>query len=119
MKTVLVVEDTADLRELFMEILQHQGYRVLGAVNGQEALDVLSAEIDQPCLVLLDMMMPVMDGQAFLQSLDATHRAAALPIIIVSAVASEGGVQGTRGFVKKPVGADVLINLVREYCGVP
>jgi CheY-like chemotaxis protein len=119
MKTVLVVEDTDDLRDLFVEVLRHQGYRVLGAENGQEALDILRSEINEPCLVLLDMMMPVMDGEEFLQSLDETHRAAALPIIVVSATVSNEGVPGTAGFVKKPVAPEVLITLVREYCGAP
>jgi len=117
MKTVLIVEDTADLRELFMEVLRQQGYRVLGAENGREALDVLSAEVSDPCLVLLDMMMPVMDGKTFVESLHAMHRAATLPVIIVSAAVTESGVPGTSGFVKKPVAPDVLLALVRAYCG--
>lgn len=118
MKTVLIVEDTEDLRELFMEVLRQNGYRVLGAENGREALDVLKAEVSEPCLVLLDMMMPVMDGRTFVESLHAAHRAATLPVIVVSASVTEEGVPGTNGFVKKPVAPDVLLALVRAYCGV-
>ena len=117
MKTVLIVEDTEDLRELFMEVLRQDGYRVLGAENGREALDVLSAEGSEPCLVLLDMMMPVMDGKTFIESLHAAHRAATLPVVVVSATVGDKGVPGTSGFVKKPVAPDVLIALVRAYCG--
>lgn len=117
MKTVLIVEDIEDLRDLFMEVLRDQGYRVLGAKNGNEALEILRSEVSEPCLILLDMMMPTMDGHGFLSALHAVHRAASLPIIVVSAVTSEKAVPGTRGFVKKPVAPDVLIALVREYCG--
>jgi CheY-like chemotaxis protein len=117
MKTVLVVEDIEDLRDLFVEVLRDEGYRVLGARNGSEALEILRTEVNEPCLVLLDMMMPIMDGHGFLSALHNTHRAAALPVIVVSAVVGEKAVKGTRGFVKKPVAPDVLIALVREYCG--
>lgn len=116
MKTVLVVEDVEDLRDLFMEVLRDEGYRVLAAKNGREALEILHSEVSEPCLVLLDMMMPVMDGHGFLSALHETHRAAPLPVIVVSAV-SETAVKGTSGFVRKPVAPDVLISVVREYCG--
>jgi CheY-like chemotaxis protein len=119
MKTVLVVEDTEDLRELFMEVLRHAGYRVLGAENGAEALKILGSEVREPCVVLLDMMMPVMDGRMFLDAVHQSHRVASLPIIAVSAAVSEKDVQGARRFVRKPVAPDVLVALVREYCGPP
>lgn len=119
MKTVLVVEDTEDLRELFVEVLQREGYRVHGAENGQAALDVLRTIVDEPCLVLLDMMMPIMDGQMFLNAIHEMHRAAALPIVVVSAAVGTKGVLGAAGFVKKPVAPEVLIALVRDYCGTP
>jgi CheY-like chemotaxis protein len=119
MKTVLVIEDTEDLRELFMEILRHDGYRVLGAADGQEGLDILRAQGEEPCLVLLDMMMPVMDGQTFLDTIDATHQVAPLPIVVVSAGGTERGTRGASRFLKKPVTPEVLKALVREYCGLP
>lgn len=117
MKTVLVIEDTEDLRELFMEVLRQDGYRVLGAADGREGLDILRAQGEDPCLVLLDMMMPVMDGQAFLDTLDTTHHLAPLPIVVVSAGTTEASVRGATGFIKKPVAPNVLLAIVREYCG--
>jgi two-component system chemotaxis response regulator CheY len=119
MKTVLVVEDSEDLRELFMEVLRQDGYRVLGAEHGQEALEVLRSCGTEPCLILLDMMMPVMDGQMFLNALDQTKRVAPLPIVVVSAGITEQGVRGATRFVKKPVAPIVLTTMVREYCGPP
>jgi CheY-like chemotaxis protein len=119
MKTVLVVEDTEDLRDLFVEVLCREGYHALGAENGRAALDILRSGEDEPCLVLLDMMMPVMDGQTFLNTLRATHRASTLPIVVVSAAVSTRDVRGATGVVKKPIAPDVLIALVRDYCGAP
>jgi two-component system chemotaxis response regulator CheY len=119
MKTVLVIEDTEDLRELFMAVLRHDGYRVLGAADGEEGLTLLRSQGTDPCLVLLDMMMPVMDGQTFLDTLGATHQVAPLPVVVVSAGVTEESVRGATRFIKKPVAANVLLTIVHEYCGPP
>jgi two-component system chemotaxis response regulator CheY len=119
MKTVLVVEDTEDLRELFMEVLRQEGYQALGAENGQEALVIVSTTIADLCLVLLDLMMPVMDGEIFLKILRETYQAVALPVIVMSASVSERGVPGAARCMKKPVVPGVLVSVVREYCGPP
>jgi CheY-like chemotaxis protein len=120
MKTVLVVEDTDDLRELFIEALTQEGYTAIGAENGEEALEVLRNLQEEPCLVLLDMMMPVMDGATFVRTLHHSHRLAALPVVLVSAEnIKPGAVEGVRGVVKKPVEISVLHALVRDFCGPP
>ncbi len=116
MKTVLVVEDTEDLRSVFMEVISREGYRVLGAENGQQALDILQSGEDDPCLIVLDWMMPVMDGQTFLAELRKT-RFASLPIVIVSAHAADDTGRNVRKVVKKPISYTALTHLVREYCG--
>jgi CheY-like chemotaxis protein len=72
-----------------MEALRGEGYGAVGAGNGREALDVLNSSDSSPCLVVLDMMMPVMDGQMFLNRLHETRRADALPVLVVSAGVSE------------------------------
>ena len=120
MKTVLVVEDNDDLRELFVEALDREGYSAIGAENGAKALDILKGMQHEPCLVLLDMMMPVMDGATFVRTLHESHRLAALPIVLVSAESIKPGkVGGVRGVVKKPVEMSVLHALVRDFCGNP
>jgi CheY-like chemotaxis protein len=86
MATVLIVEDTADLRDAFLEIVTDAGYNAVGAENGQCALDVLESLEEPPALVLLDIMMPVMDGWQFLQRLRSMNRVPELPVVIVSAV---------------------------------
>jgi CheY-like chemotaxis protein len=115
MKTVLVVEDVEDLRTVFMDVVRQAGYGAIGAENGKRALEILQSLEEQPCLVLLDWMMPVMDGQTFLRELRATHRFASLPIVIVSAQTVAG--EGADKIVKKPMSASALMPLVREYCG--
>ncbi len=118
MKTVLVVEDNDDIRALVVEVLRMDGYVVHEAENGMRALEVLAALQDQPCLVLLDMMMPVMDGAHFLKALGDLHLLGALPVVVVSAT-HYSRVVGAVKAIKKPVSADLLRQVVREYCGEP
>lgn len=120
MATVLIVEDTADLRDAFLEIVTDAGYNAVGAENGQCALDVLESLEEPPALVLLDIMMPVMDGWQFLQRLRSMNRVPALPVVIVSAVPTpRAGVPDVRKFVPKPIGPEALLDVVREFCGPP
>ena len=119
MKTVLVVEDTEDLRELFLIALGEAGYNAIGAEHGAEALKILESLQDEPCLVLLDLMMPVMDGPAFLNALHESHRVAALPIVAVSAIARPDNLDGVREMVKKPISLETLKRVVEEFCGLP
>jgi two-component system, chemotaxis family, chemotaxis protein CheY len=118
MKTVLVVEDTEDLRELFAEVLRDAGYSVIGAENGLQALELLESMSEEPSLVLLDMMMPIMDGSVFLRELSETPRAA-LPVVVISASTQRDGVQGARRVVRKPVSPSALKELAYEFCGPP
>jgi CheY-like chemotaxis protein len=112
-EAVLVVEDQRDLRELVVEILQEEGFRVYEAANGREALQVLR-EMPQPALVLADLMMPVMDGSSLIAALREDDQFATLPVVIVSAVNAQLP-QGTR-HVKKPIDLDDLTQIVSELC---
>src|SRR5216117_3032216 len=82
--TILVVEDEADSRESFREILELEGYKVRTAVNGREALDTLDAIGDQICIVLLDLFMPVMDGWQVINQLRADGRLATTNVVIIT-----------------------------------
>ena len=61
-RPVIIVEDDDDIRDTFREVLESEGYHVLTAANGRVALDLLEGMRDVPCLVLLDLMMPIMNG---------------------------------------------------------
>jgi CheY-like chemotaxis protein len=87
MSTVLVVEDSQPAREVVMRILKREGYDVLGAANGIEAL--VSIERESPDLVLLDVMMPEMDGMTMLEELRENPETRELPVILLTALSDE------------------------------
>ncbi len=117
MPKVLVVEDDAEIRELVVELLEADGYATAQASNGREALDYLAQE--RPCLVLLDLMMPVMSGPELLEAIAEDAALSTVPIVVVSAVADHGAVPGVKRFLRKPVTSETLRETVQEFCGGP
>lgn len=112
---VLVIDDEPDLRELYSVTLREAGHEVLTASNGAEGLGILQRErLD---IVLVDLMMPVMDGYEFLQHLRRMPEHRGTPAVVVSAVATGGFSQklGASGFVAKPFDVDELISVVERY----
>lgn len=116
-QTILVVEDDDDIRNVVVEILESEGYVTQEASNGKEALEVL-ADMPKPCLVLLDMMMPIMNGRQFIDAVMADSMLAPIPILIVSAIADKTNTTGSVGFLKKPIDIDVVLKVVGQYCKV-
>ena len=119
MHTILVVEDDAEIRELVADVLQEAGYSVVQAANGQEALDWLRDAVPRPCAILLDLMMPVLSGPELLEIMAEDQQLAALPVIVVSAIAERGTAPGVKRFLRKPVSSTVLRKVVAEYCAGP
>ena len=87
-KTILVVEDDAALSDAFTIILSKDDFSVLRAYNGKEALDILSRE--QPDLILLDLLMPIMDGREFLRNSKNIHN---IPVIVLSNLDTKSEIQ--------------------------
>jgi CheY-like chemotaxis protein len=120
--TLLVVEDHDDSREFLRRLLEALGAKVLVAVNGLDALDVL--ETSRPHAILLDLMMPVMDGHAFARRVSRDRRWAGIPIIAVTAL---GGTRdllqtweaGFAGHVTKPLGQVDLMSVVQRVLRRP
>jgi CheY-like chemotaxis protein len=114
-RDVLVVDDDDDIRDAIREILEGEGYRVRSAENGEVALDMIGEAT--PCVVLLDMMMPVMSGPAVLVELERMNCLGSLPVVVLSAQ----GVRcaGVRQVLRKPVTLDLLLEVVGRYCGNP
>jgi CheY-like chemotaxis protein len=111
---VLVVEDDPDIRGAMAEALQEEGYEVAMAINGREGLRVLSA-LDGPCLVLLDLEIPRVEGLGFLERLrtDARYHGTR----VVGMTAEPGPVPpGTLAVLRKPVRLDALLELVTRHC---
>jgi CheY-like chemotaxis protein len=114
-RPVLVVEDDADIRECVRMILEDEGFDVVTAANGAEAEREL-AQMDAPCVLLLDLVMPVMNGWELLEHLRRDGKLGqGMHVVVVSATP----VKVPAGPVKcmyKPLRAVELIETVREYC---
>src|SRR5665648_169588 len=95
-KSILVVEDDDDIRNAIVDLLESEGYATEFAINGKDALDRLH-EMSKPCLVLLDMMMPIMNGREFLDIVMKDNRLAPIPVLIVSAIADKTNTEGSVG----------------------
>lgn len=114
---ILIVEDDADIRDTLEEVLVAEGYSVQVASNGQEALDCLRSAEQLPNLVLLDLMMPIKDGQAFREEQERDPRLADIPIVIMSADAhiEERRIRmHLHAAIKKPFGIDLVLRMVAQ-----
>ncbi len=112
---VLIVDDSLEHQELLRIVLEGEGYCVHSALNGQEALDQLLTLEHLPDLILLDLMMPVMDGYAFRIRQLQTAGLADIPVVVMSAsafVEEQTRRLNALGFIKKPVDINELLRIV-------
>jgi CheY-like chemotaxis protein len=117
-RTVLLVEDDLDIRDVLQDVLEAEGYDVIPAANGKQALDFLTLN-DPPGadLVILDLMMPMVSGWEVLERMARDRRLADIPVIVVSAVAREKPPRAYT-FLRKPFTLETLSRAVR-HCLVP
>jgi DNA-binding response OmpR family regulator len=116
---VLLVEDDDDIREAVGDGLRSQGYEVVTAANGLIARDWLRNAGVLPNVILLDLMMPVMDGWQFRSEQLLDGALAAIPVIILSGagdVGKEAAALGAAGYVTKPFNIEALIGVVERSC---
>ena len=114
--TVLIVEDDPDTREMLGKFLELEGFHVETAANGQLALDKLEGGT-AVSLILLDLMMPVMDGWQFRRRQLDDDRFAKIPTIVVSAAGRDRMAQVTAdAYLAKPIDMDELLTRVAEFC---
>jgi CheY-like chemotaxis protein len=114
---VLVVEDDTDVREALLMLLEQEGISALGAANGLDAIDRIEAGL-RPRLILLDLMMPVMDGEHFLRLRLNDARLRAIPVVVVSAVQKmrvDPAELNVDAIIRKPVDPARIIATVRQY----
>ena len=117
--TVLVVEDDADVRGSLAAVLESQGYDVVEAEHGREALEILSGDPLRFCLIVLDLFMPVMDGWAFRAEQMKDPRLATISVVLVSAdsmAVKRAASHGVIAAMTKPVDFDRLLQTVRTHC---
>lgn len=114
MKNILIVEDDPDIQESLADALSSEGYSVTQAKNGREGLDLLR-HLGLPCLILLDMMMPVMDGQEFLQHMRADPVTSESTVLVITANRVTLP-PGAAELLRKPFTLTDLLAAVRRHC---
>lgn len=115
MKKILIVEDDSDFQDIYQLYLQGESFQTLTAINGKEALAILEKET--PSLIILDLIMPVMDGEEFYVWLRAQEKWRSIPVIVASVnekiplrMIQLGGVAGN---LRKPFEIDALLEMIR------
>jgi CheY-like chemotaxis protein len=112
-RPVLIVEDNADLREMMAQMLSVEGFEPRVAVNGRDAIDQLTAGFT-PDVILLDLMMPVMDGQHFLEQCRRDPRCAGIPVIVLSATSDRTPHVEASAVFRKPLDFARVLETVRR-----
>jgi CheY-like chemotaxis protein len=116
-RAILLVDDDADVRESIRDALADEGYRVTTAANGREALHLLKNEDLRPDLILLDIMMPEMDGWAFRGEQLKDPKLVSIPVIVFTAYGAPRDIArqlDAAGFLKKPLHLDELLSTIAQ-----
>jgi CheY-like chemotaxis protein len=116
--SVLIVDDDEDIREVLGEVLEFAGYHAVMAFNGEDALAQMSSH-PLPCVVLLDMMMPVVDGWEFRRRQLADPKLAHVPVVVLSGAGRTAEIAneiGAAASLSKPIARDQLLQVVGRYC---
>ncbi|MEO8430437.1 MAG: response regulator [Acidobacteriota bacterium] len=116
-RKLLLVEDDRDLRDALCQLLSDTGYDVVCAENGREALEYL-AKSPAPCLVLLDLMMPVMNGWEFRAEQRKNEKISGIPVVVVTADGRadlKALALGVDDYLRKPIEIERLLDIVSRY----
>ncbi len=117
-RSILIVEDSEPIRTTFRLALEWEGYEVFTAQNGEEALTLLRV-IPAPGLILLDLSMPVMDGEEFLSHRFTNNSVANIPTVVLTAAGNPTAIAGAEKVVSKPIELGALLDMAASYCRVP
>lgn len=115
-KDILIVEDEQDLSDLLLDVLETEGHTARTAGNGLEALSRI--EERRPHLILLDMMMPVMDGWQFIERLRANEEWTNIPVVVMTAVYDMSSLErktGAKAILTKPFDIELIVDAVDLY----
>ena len=116
---VVVVEDDELIRDSLLEILEEHGYGAVGAADGREALDKLAKLDSPPCLIVLDLMMPIMDGREFRRRQLEDPALKQIPVVIISAFRDIDEIAkelAPAGHFKKPLKLQEFLHIVQTHC---
>ncbi len=121
-KKILTIDDDEDIRSSISERLDFEGYTAVWANNGRVALDYLKAtrDDDLPDLILLDYMMPIMNGQDFCREKNKIERLASIPVVMMTASGNLVNVMvrldsEAKAYISKPMDDETIINLVNFF----
>ena len=117
-KSVLLVEDDLEIRDILQDLLEAEGYDVIPASHGRQALEFLRGSRELPDLVVLDLMMPLVDGTQVLASMKKDPKLAPIPVVVLSAVARERP-EGAAAFLRKPIPLQKFFDTIRGFVEVP
>lgn len=116
---ILVVEDDSDIAAILCDLLEDEGYTVRYARDGVSALELLSTHGERVGLILLDMLMPRMNGRDFRRQQQGDPQIADIPVAIVTTGAEVDPSMRPAAFLRKPFSADDLLTLVKRFVGQP
>lgn len=111
---LLIVEDDPDIIEVLSELLETEGFEISRARNGREAFEILK-DGPLPCLIFLDLMMPVMNGSEFLQLKNASSEFSHIPVVLMSAAFDGTPLDGVQQYLSKPLDVDRILE-VAHHC---
>lgn len=114
-RTILVVDDDEELRETMCESLIEEGFAAVCAANGRQALDYLRSG-ESPCVIFLDLMMPVMNGWQFREAQKSDQALAKIPVVILTAGRTEQNPTDANRVMFKPVRLDELLEAAQQFC---
>lgn len=123
MKKVFVIDDDADVREVIVFALEEEGYKVEVSENGKQGLEILSSyqESNYPGLIIVDYLMPEMDGITFIQTVkrDYSDSLGKIPMVISSAMGTMEEYDFLSDVTRlyKPMDLDDLLRVVKQHCG--
>jgi CheY-like chemotaxis protein len=116
-KSVLIVDDDLDIRDSLAEVLEIEGYRVAKAKNGREALRMLQTG-QRPAVILLDLMMPVMNGWQFRAAQASDPTIATIPVVVLTADSNareKAAEIGAQAFLRKPLDLRTLLDTIGRW----
>jgi two-component system, chemotaxis family, chemotaxis protein CheY len=119
---VLVVDDDPDIRETLEALLSMHGHPVVAAADGAEALERLQEKPRRPCLILLDLMMPGMNGFELHQKLGESATFSAIPIVVITGAGADAEARVTAlrtEVLRKPFDLQAVLATVKRHCGAP
>jgi len=122
-RRILVIEDEQDIRDSLTEAIESEGYTAISAPNGRDAISMYDGnvpkEAELPDLILLDHLMPHLNGAGFLEHARKSHRLAKIPIILMTAdskAAQKATKYGADGHLHKPLELDELFSTIEKHC---